>query len=344
MDKPIVALEWDNAGLRLLDQRLLPREETYVLCRDSDAVADAIRSMVVRGAPAIGVAAAYGVVLAVREARRRFGDDWRSGVDEPLARLARARPTAVNLAWAVERMRAEFPRVGVDPETHILQMAQALQRDNEHADRLMAAAGAELIPFGSRVITHCNTGTLATGGSGTALGIVRAAYAAGRIEHVYACEARPWLQGARLTMWELQRSGIPATLIIDSAAAFLMQRERISWVVVGADRIVANGDVANKIGTYNLAVAARAHGVKFMVAAPTSTVDLATAEGGGIRIELRDADEVRRVAGQLVAPEQVTVWNPVFDVTPAALIDAIVTERGVSLAPYTASLAATATC
>lgn len=334
MENLIVAIEWDGTGLRLIDQRLLPHQETYVVCRNVDAVVEAIRSMVVRGAPAIGITAAYGVVLAVREAWHAHGKAWRDAIEQPLARLAAARPTAVNLGWAIARMRAEFPNVGVDPAAYLELVAQQLQRENDLADEQMSAAGAELIPFGSRVLTHCNTGTLATGGTGTALGVIRAAHAAGRVEHVYACEARPWLQGARLTMWELLRSGIPSTLIVDSAAAFLMQRQPLSWVIVGADRIAANGDVANKIGTYNLAVAARAHGVKFMVAAPMSTVDPATADGTAIPVEQRAADEIRRIAGHPVAPEQADVWNPVFDITPAALIDAIVTERGVLRPPF----------
>jgi methylthioribose-1-phosphate isomerase len=314
----IRAVQWQGDHLRLLDQRLLPRQEAWISCHDAAAVTQAIRDLAVRGAPAIGIAAAWGVVLAARR-----GD----ALQPALAGLRAARPTAVNLMWALDRMNARID-AGADVDA-LAREAQAIQDEDLAANRHMGELGAALIAPHSGVLTHCNTGSLATAGFGTALGVIRAGVAAGRIERVYAGETRPWQQGARLTMYELVRDGIPARLIADSAAAHLMKSGEVQWVIVGADRIAANGDTANKIGTYQLAIAAHHHGVKFMVVAPSSTVDMATASGEDIEIELRDAGELLSTAGHRSVVEGAQAWNPVFDVTPAALIDAIVTERGV---------------
>jgi methylthioribose-1-phosphate isomerase len=320
----IRAVQWSGDHLRLLDQRLLPAEEQWLDCRDSAAVTLAIKDLAVRGAPAIGIAAAWGVVLAAKQG---------APLDQALAQLRAARPTAVNLMWALDRMKT---RIAAGADAAALEReAQAIQDEDLAANRHMGELGAALIAPGSSVMTHCNTGSLATSGYGTALGVIRAGVAAGRIDHVYAGETRPWQQGARLTMWELVRDGIPAKLIADSAASHLMKAGEVKWVIVGADRIAANGDTANKIGTYQLAIAARHHGVKFMVVAPSSTVDMATASGDDIEIELRDAAELLSVAGRRTVVEGAQAWNPVFDVTPASLIDAIVTERGVIEHPTT---------
>lgn len=322
----IRAVLWQGDRLRLLDQRRLPAEETYVDCGSAAEVATAIRELIVRGAPAIGIAAAWGVVLAAQNEPERLA--------AALAELRSARPTAVNLMWALDRMQ----RVGSDPAA-LAREAQAIQDEDLAANQRMGGLGADLLGDDVGVLTHCNTGSLATAGYGTALGVIRAGFAAGRIARVYAGETRPWLQGARLTMWELLRDGIPATLIADSAAAHLMKSGAVQWVVVGADRIAANGDTANKIGTYQLAIAARHHGVRFMVVAPSSTVDMATAGGSDIEIELRTSDELLGYAGQRTVVAGAQAWNPVFDVTPAALIDAIVTERGVVERPDAARMA-----
>lgn len=331
----IRAVLWQDDRLQLLDQRLLPHQQVYLSYDEPAAVAQAIRDMVVRGAPAIGVTAAYGVVLAGRQRYRSAGPAWREHIKEDLARLAGARPTAVNLFWALERMERRIAGLGEgDPEAALLAEARAIHDEDIAANYRMGELGAALIEGeGGAVLTHCNTGSLATGGYGTALGVIRSAYAAGRIGHVYADETRPWLQGARLTAWELVQDRIPVTLLADGAAAHLMKLGKVSWVIVGADRIAANGDVANKIGTYSAAVNARYHGVKFMVVAPTSTVDMSLASGDLIPIENRSPDEVLALGGQRVAAAGAEGWNPAFDVTPAELIDAIVTERGVVLSP-----------
>jgi methylthioribose-1-phosphate isomerase len=323
------AVQWQGDHLRLLDQRLLPREERWMDCRTAAEVTQAIRDLVVRGAPAIGIAAAWGVVLAAQQGEP---------LDPALAMLRAARPTAVNLMWALDRMKKHIA-VGADAAA-LASEAQAIQDEDLAANRHMGELGAALIAPGSGVLTHCNTGSLATAGFGTALGVIRAGVASGRIGHVYAGETRPWQQGARLTMYELVRDGIPARLIADSAAAHLMKSGAVQWVIVGADRIAANGDTANKIGTYQLAIAARHHGVKFMVVAPSSTVDMATPDGEAIEIELRDATELLSTGGQRTVVEGAEAWNPVFDVTPAELIDAIVTERGVIERPNAAVMQA----
>ena len=311
--EPIV---WAENSLRLLDQRVLPQELKYLDCRSAAEVAAAIHDMAVRGAPAIGIAAAYGLVLEAQQHR---------SYDEAERGLAAARPTAVNLRWALERMRRVAPRSA----QALLREARAIHEEDLAQNLKIGEFGAALLPKGAKVITHCNTGALATGGHGTALGVIRSAHLQGRVAMVYNTETRPWLQGARLTAWELQREKIPAKLIADGAAAHLMSREKIDWVIVGADRIAANGDTANKIGTYALAVAARRHGVKFMVAAPSGTFDLDCPSGAHIPIEERSARELTEFRGQSVAPAGYDAFNPVFDVTPAELIDAIVCERGV---------------
>ncbi|MFC7301168.1 S-methyl-5-thioribose-1-phosphate isomerase [Cognatiluteimonas weifangensis] len=322
-------IRWTGEALQLLDQRRLPFAVEYLDCADSDAVAAAIRALAVRGAPAIGIAAAWGVVLAARAIEAATAAAAARQLEPALQRLEAARPTAVNLAWALARMRAALTRAADGDWRGALQReAAAIEREDLAANRRMGMLGAALIAPGSGVLTHCNTGSLATAGFGTALGVIRAGVAQGRIAAVYAGETRPWLQGARLTVWELQQDGIDATLIVDAAAAHLMRSGRVQWVVVGADRICANGDVANKIGTYQLAIVAKHHGVKVMVVAPSSTVDMDTPTGETIRIEERDPGELHAVGGSRTVAEGIGAWNPVFDVTPHALIDALVTERG----------------
>ncbi|HEV2606542.1 MAG TPA: S-methyl-5-thioribose-1-phosphate isomerase [Xanthomonadaceae bacterium] len=348
-------IRWLQDRLELLDQRKLPFEVVHVACADSDAVASAIRDLVVRGAPAIGIAAAWGVVLAAQalnESRGKtllfrqttgavpyfLGVEALVAMEPALARLQAARPTAVNLAWALRRMRGVLQIAGTDWLQRLESEAHAIASEDLAANRRMGEAGAALLAPDSGVLTHCNTGSLATAGFGTALGVIRAGVASGRIARVFAGETRPWLQGARLTVWELQQDGIDVTLIADSAGAHLMATGQVQWVIVGADRICANGDTANKIGTYQLAIAARHHGVKVMVAAPLSTVDMYAASGAEIDIELRDPAELFGIAGVRHVADGVTAWNPVFDVTPAELIDAIVTERGVIEAPNRAKM------
>lgn len=334
----ISPLAWDDA-LVLLDQRRLPECELYLRCEDYRSVVEAITTMVVRGAPAIGIAGAYGVALAAREAYAHSRDDWRTYIVPALAALRAARPTAVNLAWAVDLVARDLPALTGDPTAAILARATALHRSDRAANERMGELGAALIEPGAKVMTHCNAGALATAGYGTALGVIRSAYHLGRLQEVFATETRPWLQGARLTAWELHKDGIPVRLITDSSAAHVMRAEQVSWVIVGADRIAANGDVANKIGTFGLALAARALGVRFMVAAPLSTVDLNTANGAEIAIEERSSDEVLQVSGKRFAAAGVTALNPVFDVTPAALIDVLVTEAGLLERPSREGLA-----
>jgi methylthioribose-1-phosphate isomerase len=335
------AIVWQDEHLYLLDQRILPAEEAFIRCDSAVETATAITAMVVRGAPAIGITAAYGVVLAARAAYARAGDGWRSEIHGDLEILRQSRPTAVNLFWALDRMAAKMATLEPgDPEAALLTEARLIHAEDKAANLAMGHYGAGLIEGPTGVITHCNTGGLATGGHGTALGVIRSAFAAGKITEVYADETRPWLQGNRLTAWELARDDIPVKVMADGAAAARMAAGGIGWAIVGSDRIAANGDVANKIGTYGLAVAARYHGVRFMVAAPTSTIDMATPTGAGIPIEERPAEEVLQCGGKRIGPEGVGAWNPVFDVTPAGLVDAIVTERGVILSPNAEKLAA----
>lgn len=331
----VEAIIWQDDHLLLLDQRILPEQEVYLSYTDSDAVAKAITDMVVRGAPAIGITAAYGVVLAARQSYAEVAAGWKASLAPRIQTLADSRPTAVNLFWALDKMKTLIAGLSDDqnPEVALLKLAVEIHQSDIAANRTMGEFGAELIAgtqdSGRSVMTHCNTGALATGGLGTALGVIRTAFEKGLIDHVHADETRPWFQGARLTAWELMRDGIPVSLNVEGAAAHIMKTQDISWVIVGADRITANGDVANKIGTYNLAVLALHHGVRFMVVAPSSTIDMSLDHGDEIPIEERGPDEVVAVKGQQVAPEGVEVFNPVFDVTPADLIDVIVTEKGV---------------
>ena len=334
------AIVWRNDRLYLLDQRLLPEQESYLELQSAADTAGAIRAMVVRGAPAIGITAAYGVVLAARQNHDGSAGDWPRRLEQDLSLLAASRPTAVNLSWALERMRKCILTLGSgDPEAPLLAEARRIHQQDVAANHAMGELGAGLIEGPTRVITHCNAGALATGGYGTALGVIRSAFAAGKIERVYADETRPWFQGSRLTAWELTRDRIPVTLMADGAAASRMAQGGIGWVIIGSDRIAANGDVANKIGSYSLALAARHHGVRLMVAAPTSTVDLSVAAGADIPIETRDASELVQCGGKQMAARGAAVWNPVFDVIPADLIDAIVTERGIVHSPDSKKMA-----
>lgn len=329
----IRAIQWQDDKLLLLDQRKLPGDVTYLECRTAGQVAEAIRQMVVRGAPAIGITAAYGVVLAAQQHDQHATSNWQQTLQSDLDILAASRPTAVNLFWALARMRQIINSNSVDLQDTLLNEAHKIHAEDIAANRRMGELGAALIKAKAGVLTHCNTGSLATGGFGTALGVIRQAWSEQRLNAVYADETRPWLQGARLTAWELVQDSIPVDLIVEGAAAALLRSGKVQWVIVGSDRIAANGDVANKIGTYSLAVNARHHGVKFMVVAPSTTVDMNTADGTAIPIETRDPSEVLQLAGQPVAAQGAGAWNPVFDVTPAELIDAIVTERGVVLEP-----------
>jgi methylthioribose-1-phosphate isomerase len=341
----IVPVAWRGDAVAILDQRELPLRETVLDCRTVDEVAEAIRSLAVRGAPIIGVTAAYGMALAAATSTARGTNGLFRDLQAAARTLSGARPTAVNLTWAVDRMmevaRAECCTVGnTHQRVHEAMVVEAVRIEAEDRDACasMGAAGAELLPDGANVLTHCNTGMLCTAGIGTALGVVIAAHRAGKRVHVWVDETRPVLQGARLTAWELGRLGIPRTLIADVAAGSLMAAGRVDLAIVGADRIAANGDVANKIGTYPVAVLARHHGVPFYVAAPTSTVDLAAASGADIPIEQRDPAEVVAPLGVAFAEPDTPAANPAFDVTPADLVTAIVTERGVVRPPYEAGL------
>lgn len=334
------AVKWDAGRLTLLDQRKLPGEIIYLNYDSATAVATAIKDMVVRGAPAIGIAAAYAVVLAARLAWRNTAGSWRESIETDLLTLAAARPTAVNLHWAISEMRKTFDGIEGEPEAILLGRAKQIHADDIAANHKMGQLGAELIMPDSLVITHCNAGALATGGYGTALGVIRSAFNNGTIKKVFASETRPWFQGARLTSWELQQDHIPVNLVIDSAIASLMQNNKIAWLIVGSDRIAANGDVANKIGTYSHAVSANYHGVKVMVVAPSSTIDMQIASGANIPIENRSAEEVTDFNMLRIAPDNIEAINPAFDITPAKLVNAIVTEKGIVHAPDTEKMLA----
>lgn len=338
-DTDVSTLRWRADALELIDQRVLPRTVRYVRCSTALEVADAIGSMVVRGAPAIGCAAAYGMALAAREAAPSLEARMRS-LEAAHDALLRARPTAVNLRWALERMQ---PLWRNDAEAsladRLLAEAHRIRDEDVASNVAMGELGAALLPQSCTVLTHCNAGALATAGHGTALGIVRSAAASGRRIRVIADETRPFLQGARLTAWELAQAGIPVTLIPDSAAGYLMSRGGIDAVIVGADRVAANGDVANKIGTYGVAVLAQRHGIPFYVACPTSTIDPTLPDGEGIPIEERAAAEMLGYGDVVWTPEGIDVRNPAFDVTPAALVTALITERGIARAPYPESIA-----
>src|SRR5271157_5785379 len=337
----VKTIQWTEAGVVMIDQTRLPFEESYVTCRTYEEVADAIRGMVIRGAPAIGVATAMGVALGVLHADERQLD---REMETICGALAGTRPTAVNLFWAIERMKRLYASLRGRPAGEIrrrmVEEALAVREEDIAINRAIGRNGAVLVPDHKTVLTHCNAGALATAGYGTALGVVRAAIECGKQVDVFADETRPFLQGARLTVWELQHDGIPATLITDSMAGHFLKSGRIGCVVVGADRIAANGDVANKIGTYSVAVLARENNVPFYVAAPISTLDLTLATGAGIPIEQRAASEVTHVFGVAVAPEGIAVENPAFDVTPSRYVTAIITEHGVARAPYEQSLRA----
>ena len=326
-------LRWENSGLSLLDQRLLPGEIKYLRCKSAEDTADAIQRMVVRGAPAIGCAAAYGVALEARRFADSPPDQFHAAIAAGIEQLAHSRPTAVNLAWALRRMRSRLDALGAQPPVALaaalLTEAHTIHSEDVALNRRLGAHGAELVADGSRILTHCNAGALATAGHGTALGVIRSAVEAGKRVQVYADETRPWLQGARLTAWELMQDAIPTTLLADVAAGFLLSRGEIDLIIVGADRVAANGDTANKIGTYPLAVLAQRHAVPFYVACPLSTIDLSLPDGRGIPIEERGSDEVTGYRETRWAPDGVRVRNPAFDVTPAELITALVTERGV---------------
>jgi methylthioribose-1-phosphate isomerase len=336
----IRAIRWLDNRLCLLDQRCLPFEERYQYPVDVTEVAGSIRDMVVRGAPAIGITAAYGVVLAARDRYAQSPEGWRGLLAEDIRMLASARPTAVNLSWALRRMERCCATIAGDPSGELLNEARRIHTEDLAANRRMGEHGAALIRAGASVLTYCNTGSLATGGYGTALGVIRSAWRAGALNRVFAGETRPWLQGARLTAWELTRDRIPVTLITDNAAAYLMQTRQVQWVILGSDRVTANGDVINKIGTYNLAISCRHHGVRFMVVAPCSTLDFTLDDGQAVEIEERPADEVLNLAGRRIAAEGATAWNPAFDMTPASLVDYLVTENGVIQAPDRQKLAA----
>jgi methylthioribose-1-phosphate isomerase len=328
----------------MIDQRKLPADEVYVRCKTASEVARAIKTMVIRGAPAIGVAAAMGIAVGVRTSKATGTQKLAAEFYRICEQMAATRPTAVNLFWAIERMKRAFAKAVEDGESvdqikdRLDREAQAIHDEDVASCRAMGAYGSEVVPADARILTHCNAGALATAGYGTALGVIRGAIEAGKKVAVFADETRPFLQGARLTAWELVRDGIPTTVITDNMSAALMRQGRVDLVVVGADRIAANGDTANKIGTYGVAVLAREHKIPFYVAAPLSTIDLKCPDGSQIPIEERNRKEVTHVGGSQVAPDGALVWNPAFDVTPHRLIEGIITERGIFRPPYIDSL------
>ena len=339
----INTLEWTDSGVRFIDQTKLPTEETYVTCTTCEQVADAIRTMIVRGAPAIGVATAMGIALAVQKSKAETVGELKRDFDQCCELIRQTRPTAVNLFWAIRRMQERFESLRIRPLPQIKQAlideAKRMHAEDIAANQAMGRLGATLLPSSGGVLTHCNAGALATCGYGTALGVIRAAIEQGKKIHVYADETRPFLQGSRLTAWELMKDGIPTTVISDNMAGTMMKQGKIGAIVVGADRIAANGDVANKVGTYTVAILAKEHKIPFYVAAPLSTIDLRTTDGSKIPIEQRNREEVTHIAGKQIAPQGVQVENPAFDVTPAEYVTAIVTERGIARAPYLESLA-----
>ena len=336
------SIQWGNGVVRLLDQRLLPHETLYIDYQDYRDLAIAIREMVVRGAPAIGAAAAYGLALAAQASKASAADGLLADLEVAGEALKASRPTAVNLAWAVDRVlhRVRSQNLAGVAALHkvVLTEAHAIAEEDVQACRQMGLNGLPLIPDGAGIVHHCNTGALATVGIGTALGVIRTAYKAGKKIHVYVDETRPRLQGARLTAWELGQLGIPHTVIVDGASGFFMRQGKVQLCLVGCDRVAANGDTANKVGTYNLALAAYAHGIPFYVVGPTSTVDLSTASGDDIPIEFRSEEEVTHLGDQFITPQGTRAINPAFDITPARYITAIITERGVLYPPYKGSL------
>src|ERR1700741_394147 len=327
----IHTLEWTDKGVRFIDQTKLPTEEVYVTCKTHEQVADVIRNMVVRGAPAIGVAAGMGIALGVSNSKAETSGDLKRDFDAICDLIGKTRPTAVNLFWAIRRMQEKFERIRIRPvpqiKQELIEEARRMHAEDIAANQAMGRHGATLMPSSGGVLTHCNAGALATAGYGTALGVIRAAVELGKKIHVYADETRPFLQGSRLTAWELMKDGIPTTVISDNMAGAMMRQGKIGAIVVGADRIAANGDVANKIGTYTVAVLAKEHNIPFYVAAPISTVDLATPDGNGIPIEQRNAKEVTHLGPTRLPPAAAHVRNPAFDVTPNKYISGIITEK-----------------
>ncbi len=341
-DSTIQAIAWHDDHIAILDQTRLPGKEEYLICKDLEAVAGAIERLSIRGAPAIGVAAAMGMAFACLQDETSDSDAVMAHLEHNAERLLATRPTAVNLRWAVERMmetaRGALPEGVQAVKERLKAEALAIHEDDVTVNRNMGACGQEIVPETATVITICNTGSLATGGYGTALGVIRSAVAAGKKVFVAACETRPLLQGARLTAWELQKDGIPFELITDNMAGNYMKRKGADVVIAGADRIAANGDAANKIGTYSLAILAKEHGIPFYIAAPTSTIDMSVASGDDIPIEERNGNEITCIRGQHIAPREIKVWNPAFDVVPSAYIAGIITEKGIVRAPYRESI------
>lgn len=339
-------IAWQDHSIVMVDQRKLPGQEVYVQCKTPQAVAKAITTMVIRGAPAIGVAAAMGIAMGMRQSKSTGTRQFTVEFNQLCDLMAGTRPTAVNLFWAIDRMKRVFGAAALAGESvdelkaRLEREANAIHDEDVESCKAMGRHGATVVPDRARILTHCNAGALATAGYGTALGVIRAAAEQGKVASVFADETRPFLQGARLTAWELVRDGIPTTVITESMAGPLMRQSGLDFVVVGADRIAANGDVANKIGTYTVATMARVHGVPFYVAAPLSTIDLATPDGGAIPIEQRSAREITHLGTQQLTPEGASVWNPAFDVTPNELVTGIITERGIARAPYSESLRA----
>lgn len=331
---------WCDDHVKMIDQTTLPTREEWLEFRTSSEVAEAIRSMKIRGAPAIGIAAAYGVALAALRSQAADAESLRQELEDASRVLAATRPTAVNLFWALERMKGAAGGSDVDEiRRRLVAEGKALALEDEDMCRAIGRHGADLVPENARILTHCNAGALATGDYGTALGVIRGAHERGKVQNVWVDETRPFLQGARLTAWELMQDGIPCRLICDNMAGHFMQRGQVDMVVVGSDRITSHGDVANKIGTYTVAVLCKEHGIPFYVAAPYSTIDMSLEDGRDIPIEERSPAEVTHVQGVPIAPENVLVANPAFDVTPARLVTAIITERGVFRPPYAESLA-----
>jgi methylthioribose-1-phosphate isomerase len=338
----VKTLSWEEDRVLLIDQTKLPVEKTYVICEDYQAVAEAIKTMIVRGAPAIGVAAAMGMALGALHIETGSYDQFRQQFEEICQVFSRTRPTAVNLFWAIDHMKA-LVHTNSDKSVEELKSllrteAVRMGKEDIEINRQIGAMGNELIPENARILTHCNAGALATAGYGTALGVIRAAHEAGKTIEVFACETRPFLQGARLTAWELKESGIPVTVITDGMAGYAMRTKELSLVITGADCICSNGDVANKIGTYGLSVLAREHRIPFYVAAPLSTINPNCDRGERVSIEERDRSEVTHIAGQRITPEEIDVWNPAFDITPSKYVSAIITEKGVVRKPYTQNL------
>lgn len=333
-------IEWQSEGVVMVDQRKLPGQEVYITCKTSNEVARAIKNMTIRGAPAIGVAAAMGIALGMQRSRAQGTKQFAVELNKICEVMAGTRPTAVNLFWAIDRMKKSFG-TGVqagesveDLKVRLVKEAQAIHDEDLESCKRMGRFGADVVPANARILTHCNAGALATAGYGTALGVIRAAAEQGKVTQVFADETRPFLQGARLTAWELVRDQVPTTVITESMAGPLMQRGDIDVIVVGADRIAANGDFANKVGTYTVAMMAKAHNVPFYVAAPLSTIDLNTPDGASIPIEQRAAREMTHVGSWQIAPDGAGVWNPAFDVTPHDLVSGIITEQGIVRAPY----------